>query len=127
MAETIFEIGFEGEKVIREYLTSKNIKYFQADILAKVKEKWYLIEVKKQEAFEPPPFKGHGLPAWQMEARLKFQEETGIRTMLFVIDKKTNVIYWQYMDILKAGKSTQTSGKYPRIIFPIDNYKVLNT
>lgn len=120
-------IGFDGENIIREFFKLKKIFYFQADMVAKIKYKWCLIEVKHQEMFNSPPFDGHGLPLWQIKARLQFQEEKDIRAMLFIIDKNTNIIYWQYMDVLMKGEKYQTNGKSPRIIFPIKNYNILKT
>ena len=90
-----------------------------------VKGKWQIWEIKHQERFEKPPFDGHGLPKWQIDARLKFQDDTGIRALLFIVDKKTGIIYWQYMDELIKGKAYQTNGKSPRIIFPIESYNIL--
>ena len=118
--------GFEGEKIIRDFLKVKKIHFFQVDLMAKIKDKWNVIEVKHQEAFEPPPFKGHGLPKWQIDARLKFQEETGIDAILYVIDKQTNIIYYQYMDLLLKGKQFQTNGLKPRIIFTLENFEILS-
>jgi len=116
--------GRKGESVIRDLLTKHRIHFMQADILAKPRGKWNIYEVKYQEIFTPPPFTGHGLPLWQIQARLKFQEDTGIRASLYVVDKATGIIYYQYMDELMNGESYQTNGNNPRIIFPIDNYKV---
>lgn len=117
--------GLLGEKTIRDYLKSKRIHFFQVDLMARIKNKWHLIEVKHQEAFTPPPFKGHGLPKWQIDSRLDFQIEMDIRAMLFVIDKITNIIYWQYMDKLMDGEKYQTTGKKPRLIFPLTSYNIL--
>lgn len=119
--------GLEGEKIIRDYFINKKIHFFQVDLMAKFKDKWNVIEVKHQEPFEPPPFKGHGLPKWQIDARLQFQNETGIRALLFITDKVTNIIYWQYMDKLMEGNKFQTNGAKPRIIFPLENYNILKT
>ena len=119
------EEGLEGEKVIRDFLIKKGIHFFQADLIFKKNEKWYLGEVKHQEIFEPPPFYGHGLPLWQIEARLNFQKEKGIRIILFIVDKKTNIIYWQFMDLLIKGKYIQTQGEKPRVVFPLESFKIL--
>jgi len=118
--------GLKGEKIIRDYFKNNNIKFFQIDLMAKIENEWHLIEVKRQEAFEPPPFYGHGLPKWQIDARLKFQEETGIYAILYIVDKNNNTIYYQYMDLLLKGKQFQTKGASPRIIFPIENFEILN-
>lgn len=116
--------GFEGEKIIRDFFISKKVHFFQVDLMAKLKDKWNVIEVKHQEVFTPPPFEGHGLPKWQIDARLNFQKETGIRALLFINDKITKVMYWQYMDKLMEGKKFQTTGKKPRLIFPLESYNV---
>ena len=117
--------GLKGERIIRDYFKKKNIKFFQIDLMAKIENKWHVIEVKRQEVFKPPPFYGHGLPKWQIDARLKFQEETGIYAILYVIDKESNIIYYQYMDLLLKGKQYQTTGLSPRIIFPLENFEIL--
>ena len=117
--------GLKGEKKIRNYFIKKKIHFLQADLMAKIRGKWHIIEIKYQEAYEPPPFMGHGLPRWQIQARLDFQEENDIRAMLFIVDKKTNIIYWQYMDELLKGDHFQTKGKNPRLIFPLESYNIL--
>jgi len=118
-------VGLEGEKIIRDYLKNKNIHFFQADLMAKIKKQWIVIEIKHQEVFDPPPFKGHGLPKWQIDTRLEFQKETGIAALLFIVDKISKVIYWQYMDKLMKGKQFQTKGLKPRIIFPLESYNIM--
>ena len=123
--------GLRGEKIIREYFIKNKINFFQADLMAKIDGQWHVIEVKRQEIFEKSynpnygPFDGHGLPKWQINARLKFQEETGVYAIFYVIDKKTNIIYYQYMDLLLKGKQFQTNGLNPRIIFPLENFEIL--
>lgn len=114
--------GWEGEEIIRNILVQYGIRHLQADLLVKVNNEWQIYEIKYQEYYEAPPFDGHGLPKWQLDARLEFQKETGIRALLWVVDKKTGEIYWQYMDKLIKGKSHQTNGKNPRIIFPLTSY-----
>jgi hypothetical protein len=117
--------GLKGEKIIRDYFKNNNIKFFQIDLMAKIDNQWHTIEVKRQDPFEPPPFYGHGLPKWQIDMRLKFQEETGICAILYIVDKKSNIIYNQYMDLLLKGKQFQTTGAKPRIIFPLENFEIL--
>ena len=118
--------GWEGEGIIRRYLEKKHIHYMQADILAKAyNNQWHILEIKHQEMFERPPFDGHGLPRWQIEARLKFQQDTGIKAILIIVDKITKVVYWQYMDNLINGEQFQTKGSSPRLIFPLESFKVI--
>ena len=115
--------GLKGEDRIRNILINLGIHFFQADLLFSYQDKWYLGEIKHQEAFEPPPFRGHGLPNWQIDARLEFQKQFGIRAVLFIVEKKTDEIYYQFLDVLMAGEKYQTNGYSPRMIFPIKNYK----
>jgi len=122
----IQEDGIKGEQLLFKYL-KKNIKcdFFQADAIFNINNKYYLAECKHQEAFHPPPFLGHGLPKWQIEARLKFQSKTNIRAVLFVFEKPFNVtkkLYWQYLDVLESGKYFDTKGKQPRRIYSIDSF-----
>jgi len=122
-AETMAQ-GLKGESIVRDILAKKHIHYFQADLIVETNHGYEIWEVKHQEPFEPPPFYGHGLPKWQMDARLKFQRETGIRAVLVVVDSVSNTIYWQYMDKLIEGLSFQTQGNRPRIIFPLEAYNI---
>jgi len=117
-----WERGRYGESKVRALLKKHGYHFMQADILANIKGEWRILEVKYQEKFEPPPFEGHGLPRWQVDARLKFQEETGIRAMLYVVDNPSDIIYWQYLDKLMNGETYQTEGSNPRIIFPLTSF-----
>jgi len=129
MNEDMIKIGFEGEKIIRNYLkTLNNCEFGQIDIIAKIGNDWYSFEIKKQEMFEKPPFDGHGLPPWQINFRIKMFNELGIIPILFIVDKITNIIYYQNMIILNKytikGESFLTKTK-KRIIFPLDAFKIL--
>ena len=117
-----WELGRYGESKVRDLLKRYKYPFMQADILAKIKGEWRILEVKYQEKYTAPPFDGHGLPRWQVDARLRFQGDTGIRAMLYVVDNPSDVIYWQYLDELINGESHQTDGAKPRIIFPLDNF-----
>ena len=118
--------GLHGEGVIRDYLKRNKIHFMQADLLFKHKGSWFSAEIKNQERFEPPPFEGHGLPMWQVEARLRLQNDTGIRAMFFVVEKPTDKVFWNYMDLLNKGEKIQTNGAKPRVIFPLSNFNTLN-
>ena len=125
--EKTWDVGFEGENKIRSIFEKNHIHYLQADMLAEINGKWHIIEVKHQDKFTPPPFYGHGLPRWQVDARLDLENKTGIIALLFIVDKETNIIYWQYMNKLMKGKFYQTNGTKPRIIFPIESYNILDS
>lgn len=72
----------------------------QADWMFKRGEEWYVVEVKCKEPFQPPPFKGHGLNAYQADMRIKVQKELGLRCIFLVFDVDGH-IYWQWLDELE--------------------------
>jgi hypothetical protein len=121
-----WDVGRDGEHKIRTIFEKNKIHYLQADMLAKINGKWHSIEIKHQDKFTPPPFFGHGLPRWQIDARLELQKDTGIVALLFVLDKATKEVFWQYMDRLMDGKRYQTTGSNPRVIFPIESFILLD-
>jgi len=114
--------GIEGEQKLFKLLKAEGFKFFQPDAIGSKDGKYYLFEVKHQEYFEGPPFDGHGLPKWQVEARLKFEDVTGIQTILVIFDKKSGKVYWQLLRNLDAGDKTDTSGLNPRRIYPLDAF-----
>jgi hypothetical protein len=118
----INEIGKKGEqtalKFFKNYMKINTI--FQADWIIKDEKnnKYYLIEVKHQERFikrSDYEVEGHGLPIKQIEARINFQNNTGIRIIFFVIEIPSETIYWQYLDILETKKYYDTKIKKRRI------------
>lgn len=120
--------GLEGENIIRNYFKKRGIKHMQVDLIFIGKDgKYKLAEIKHQEIYEPPPYHGHGLPKWQIEARLEFEKVTGIEAWLFIIDKITKEIYYQSLSKLDSGKKYDTNGTSPRRIYPIESYLILNT
>lgn len=115
--------GFYGENVVREYLKKQDDCYFgQLDMIAKIKGKWYSIEVKHQDMFEAPPFDGHGLPIWQVKTRISLYEEMGIIPLFFVLDKKTKILMYNTLMELEKGKKFLTNKKN-RVIYPIESFK----
>ena len=128
-SECCYKIGYQGEEIIRKFLASLEYPYMQADLLFKGKESWLLAEIKRQSSFKSPPFDGHGLPEWQIKKRLLFQKETGIRAIFFVVDKETEIIYYNYFDELYNDQKQRfnTNGKKPRVIFPLESFKILKT
>ena len=100
---SILEQGIEGEKLARLILKDKfkvdNI--FQADWIVLKNGKYYVIEVKHKQLFKSPPFDGQGLDIRQVNARIKFYKDTGIRCLFLVMDKDTGKVYWQWLDVLE--------------------------
>lgn len=116
--------GLEGEDKIRQRLNQKKIPFFQVDLIFFDDNRYKIAEIKHQEPFDPPPFKGHGLPRWQVEARLEFYYKTGVEPFLFILDKIDKNIYYQSFIILENGKYYDTNGEKPRRIYPIENFKI---
>lgn len=117
--------GFEGEKLVRDFLIrQRDCKFAQLDMISKIKNQWYSIEVKHQEMFKAPPFDGHGLPVWQVKTRIELYEDLGIIPLLFVLDKDTGVLIYNSLINLEAGPKF-TTGKKSRVIYPFDNFKTI--
>ena len=118
----ITQEGIEGEQKLFKLLRKSKFDFFQPDAIGFHGGKYYLFECKHQEQFTPPPFYGHGLPKWQVEARLKFEEETNIKAILVVFDKKTNEIFWQSLKKLNSDPKNyiDTKGLKPRRVYNIE-------
>lgn len=119
---SITEIGRQGEElarhVIKEYFKCDGL--FQADWLFKKDDMWFVVEVKRKERFEPPPFEGHGLNMYQAEWRLEFHRGTNIRCLFLVFDLSDGNIYWQWLDVLEQGQHYDTRNQIR--IYPIKNF-----
>lgn len=118
--------GIDGEQMLFEVLRQKGFNFFQPDAIGERNGSYYLFETKHQERFNPPPFEGHGLPKWQVKARLKFQEATGIVAILMVFDKVTKEIFWQRIDKLEKGRYIDTKGLSPRRVYELSSFKLVN-
>lgn len=124
MLKGIAKDGHDGEwlglNVIKQLFKSDGA-VMQADWIFPFQDKWYLVEVKHQEVFTPPPFYGHGLPKWQIKTRLQFYKDTGIRPILLVIEKPMKGVYYQYLDVLNQSNDyIDTKGRKPRRVFNLD-------
>jgi hypothetical protein len=115
--------GIQGEKKLFEFLRNRGFKFFQADAIGSLEGEYYLFEAKHQERYDPPPFEGHGLPKWQVEARIKFQEETGVIAWFVVFEKGTNNVFYQRLDVLEKTKYFDTKGDSPRRVYSIKHFK----
>ena len=103
--------GIEAERKARKFLRSKGMKNLQQiDWLLKNDGKYYVIEVKQRELFQPPPFLGTGLDISQIELRRQIYDDLGIDTILMVFVKDT--IYWQSLfGVLEKTKYKDTRNK----------------
>lgn len=120
-----YNIGIIGENIVRSYLKKLKFKFFQADLIFNDGSKWYVAEVKHQDKFLAPPFDGHGLPEWQLNARINFCKEFNykISPLLIIVDKADKCLYLQDMRKLMTSNHYKTKGKSPRIIFPLTSFK----
>lgn len=128
MGESIVDMGItldgiDGEQRLFSLLKETGLKFFQPDAIAKSGERYFLFECKHQERFTSPPFDGHGLPLWQIRARLEFENQTGIKAILVVFDKETNEIFVQTLKKLEKGNHFDTKGKKPRRIYPLTSFE----
>lgn len=126
----ISKIGKEGEQIAREiFFKVLNIEsLFQADWIMCKNGKWYLAEIKHQERFEKwkdDDVEGHGLPIRQVQARLSFQKDTGVRCLFFVIEKPNKNVFWQWLDVLENGIYQDTPKKNRRV-YDIKSFKMMN-
>lgn len=121
---SITDDGRKAEALARELLNNAGYaNMFQPDWIVPSKTNGYvMLEVKKQARFEPPPFEGHGLPYWQVKARIEFQLTTGVRAALLIIEKETSAVFWQYLDVLEKGEHYDTKGSSPRRVYPLDSF-----
>jgi hypothetical protein len=119
------KIGFNGEGIVRDWFIKKKYKFMQIDIMFEHNNFWALGEIKSQVKFKAPPFDGHGLPEWQFEARLKFQQDTGIPAYLIIYDLEEKCLYIASFDKLLKGEFITTKGKKPRKIFDIQSFSRL--
>lgn len=116
----ITEEGIDAEQWLLKHFRDKNIQVFQPDAISLEGEEYVINEIKNQEMFDSPPFDGHGLPKWQVKARMKFYEKTKIRCRFIVKEKNTNIVYHQWLDVLEKGEFFDTKGEKPRRIYNIN-------
>ena len=121
----VTEQGIEGEQFLFKLLKSKGLSFFQPDAIGFKDNKYYLFEVKHQARFKAPPFDGHGLPIWQIKARLDFQDKTTIICVLVIWDSETNEIFYNRLDALEKGKYIDTHGLKPRRVYELTNFKMV--
>jgi hypothetical protein len=117
------KIGFAGEDLVRNWFMRKNISFMQVDIMFKYQNKWCLGEIKTQEKFKSPPYDGHGLPKWQIDKRMEFYKDTGIKPYLIVNDINDKCLYIESLENLLSGENFQTKGLKPRIVFKLESFK----
>lgn len=117
------KIGFDGEEIVRNWFIKQKIPFMQIDIMFKYQNKWCLGEIKSQEKFKAPPFDGHGLPEWQINKRIEFQNDTKVIAYLIIYDLEDKCLYIESLDNLLKGDFFKTKGLKPRVVFNINTFK----
>ena len=120
------KVGREGEEIARLFINQKikpNI-LLQMDWGFKKNGEWYSVEVKHQERYvkwKDSDIEGHGLPPWQVRARMELYKDKGIRCLFLVLEKGTGNIFWQWLDVLENKKYIETRNN-PRRIYEISGF-----
>ena len=117
--------GIKGEQMLFKLLREKGYRFFQPDAIGLKNDQFFVFEAKNQERFEAPPFDGHGLPLWQVKARINFENKTNIVSVLVIFDKATNEIFYQSLRRLENGDHFDTRGAKPRRVYPIESFNKL--
>lgn len=119
-----WKLGMIGESKFRNGLIESRINFMQIDAIYEKNNIWYSVEIKTQEMFESPPFDGHGLPRWQIDARIKLYKDKNIIPLFVVYDLKAGIRYHQSLLLLESKKDYyQTKGKNPRVIYKLSHFK----
>jgi len=120
---SITEDGIDGETRARKYLNHKGIFDIQQfDWFVKIKDKYFIIEVKVKDLFFPPPFLGTGLEVKQIERRRQIFYDLGIDTILVIFEKGTNKVYYNYLSKLEETEYFDTKNNIR--IYNIKNFKI---
>ena len=115
--------GINAEKLARQYLQSKNVYNMQQlDWFIKIENKYYIVEVKDKQLYDPPPIKGTGLDIRQLKFRKQVYDDLGIDTILMVFEKNTNNVYTQCLSVLEATKDYHDTKNNIRI-YNIKHFK----
>lgn len=119
------KIGEKAWKDCRVFLKQFGWNIQQIDWLGERNDEWIKFEVKAQEPFVPPPFKGHGLPRWQVKSSQNLLKDKNIRTYLVIYDLLEERWIGQFIDVLEKGQYKDTYGKKPRRIYPIEQFELI--
>lgn len=117
--------GRRGERRTRLFIKGMGATDIsQPDWIGKWNGEWCVFESKEQDVFEAPPYAGHGLPPYQVAARLQLQAELGLRAVFVVHEKSLPVTWWQYLDVLEEGPHFDTPGPKVRRIYALSSFEV---
>lgn len=113
-------------RILCDARTRRGLDFSQPDALVSLADGTvFLVEVKAQDMFTPPPFYGHGLPVPQAERYMRIRELTGLRTLLMVWDEQPGRCQG-WLDELENGRYHDTNGARrasPRRIYDIESFR----
>jgi hypothetical protein len=124
--------GMIGESAIRQWLVRERKKHAQIDLMCMWDDEWILMEIKHQERFINPD--GHGLPTWQLNARLMFYEKTRVVPWLYVVEPHDQSVAYRasmvkLREIQNKGENKKDwlfSKTKKRIIFMMHAFEKIN-
>jgi len=119
------EMGRKAWDDARKFLVRFGWDIQQIDWLGEKDGKWVKFEVKCQEPYIPPPFKGHGLPPYQVAKSMKLYQQKGIPTYLIIRDMEDKKWIGQYIHELEQHEHFDTKGKSIRRIYPIEMFDMI--
>ena len=103
----MLEQGIKGEQKARKLLKAYGYKIFEIDWMAEKNDKCLQVEVKHKDAFQPPPFRGHGMEIWKVKKRLEFEKEHKIYAYFLIFDTD-GTTYGQFLSLLERGEFFDT-------------------
>lgn len=141
--------GIMGEQLGLKFMKRKGYECFQPDMMCKDgrSDKWICLECKYKELWHTDKndhvWWGTGLDVKQIASRMRFQQDTGIRTMLLTFDSKSDLrrfeqsrkdridrqvdCYWAWLDELEAAGDAETlKGKGNGKVVRIYNLELMN-
>ena len=119
------KIGFQGEAEIRNFFKASSIRFMQLDMVINFNGSYYSVEAKHQEYYTSPPFDGHGLPPWQVKARIELYNKTNIIPLFIVKELNTDTLYINDLITLDMGEQA-LSKTGNRILYPLTSFLKYN-
>jgi len=128
---TIEEMGKEGEERARLLLKSLGYTLTKPDWIGEKDGQFTQFEIKmKAEPFTAGycgkkwcEFTGHGLDIYQLERRLRLQNNHNLPCEVIIFEKEPTNIYRQSLNKLELGKRFNTPNNIR--IYPLDSYERL--
>jgi len=128
----IEEQGFVGEWLTGGIFLQKGFKWIQIDGLVEYNGKYYFIETKYKEKFVAGSnfnYDSQGLDIHELKKQLEFEERTGIRIILLVLEPDDHKGYkegkWQYLKVLNDLPEEMKFDTHGIRLFPLKFFKEL--